>query len=345
LSRTRIATAWSRRCAPGALRAWGALDRDGRYVAGDASSARRGYAVEAAGGLMPAPVPSQPLAAGELVKSGLWQYLVTGQEFEYQTTLFQPVGGMDRIAQALYREVADLVQFGARVTAIAQDDHGVTVTCADARDAGAPLRQAKADWCVCTIPLSILSQIELQVSPAMHGAIEAVPYEAAVKVGLQFKRRFWEQDERIYGGISYTDLPITLIGYPNTDYGKPGKGVLLGAYIWGPNAYEFTARPPAERIRLAVAQGAQIHPQYAREFETGMAVGWHRVPWTNGCYGLWSDAARQAHYENLCQVDGRIVLAGEHASRLPAWQEGAVLSSLDAITRLHQRIVATGRKA
>ena len=42
----------------------------------------------------------------------------------------------------------------------------------------------------------------------MAAAIAAVPYAAAIKVGLQFKRRFWEEDDRIYGGISYTDLPI-----------------------------------------------------------------------------------------------------------------------------------------
>ena len=47
------------------------------------------------------------------------------------------------------------------------------------------------------------------------------------------------------------------------------------------------------------------------------------------------------HYDNLCQIDGRIVLAGEHASYIPAWQEGAILSALDAITRLHKRILAS----
>ena len=41
------------------------------------------------------------------------------------------------------------------------------------------------------------------------------------------------------------------------------------------------------------------------------------------------------------QIDGRIALAGEHASQLPAWQEGAILSALDAITRLHERVVKT----
>jgi monoamine oxidase len=33
-------------------------------------------------------------------------------------------------------------------------------------------------------------------------------------------------------------------------------------------------------------------------------------------------------------------MAGEHISYIPAWMEGAILSSLDAIGRLHTRIVA-----
>jgi monoamine oxidase len=34
------------------------------------------------------------------------------------------------------------------------------------------------------------------------------------------------------------------------------------------------------------------------------------------------------------------VLAGEHASYVGAWMEAALLSSLDAVTRLHQRAQA-----
>ena len=65
----------------------------------------------------------------------------------------------------------------------------------------------------------------------MKAAIDAVPYASAVKVGLQFRRRFWEEDEAIYGGISYTDLPIRQIAYPNTGFNRSGRGVLLGAYV------------------------------------------------------------------------------------------------------------------
>jgi monoamine oxidase len=92
-----------------------------------------------------------------------------------------------------------------------------------------------------------------------------------------------------------------------------------------------------------VAQGRQIHPQYDAEFDSGVSVAWHRSPFTMGCFGLWNDQTRERHYDNLCAIDGRIVLAGEHASFLPAWQEGAVTSAHDAITRLHQRALAGSR--
>jgi monoamine oxidase len=96
---------------------------------------------------------------------------------------------------------------------------------------------------------------------------------------------------------------------------------------------------PSERVARAVELGSRLHPQYRTEFENGISVAWHRVPFTLGCAGNWTDEMREQHYDNLCQIDGRIVLAGEHASYIPAWQEGAILSSLNAITRLHERVV------
>jgi len=195
--------------------------------------------------------------------------------------MFQPVGGMGRIGEAFAKQVGDLIAYNAKVTKIDQNDKGVTVTYEDTESRGAP-RTASADWCVCTIPLTILSQIDIKVGAAMLAAIGAVPYASSVKVGLQFKRRFWEEDEHIFGGISYTDLPIRQISYPSTDYNTTDKGVLLGCYTWnGPNSYEFTAMTPQERIKRVVEYGTQIHPQYAREFENGISVAWHRSPLTS----------------------------------------------------------------
>jgi len=261
--------------------------------------------------------------------------------YDFQTTMFQPVGGMARIGEAFARQIPNVIRYGAKVTAIQQDEHGVAVVFEDLHRGGS-VEEARADWCVCALPLSILSQIDVNVSAPMKAAIAAVPYASVVKTGLQFRRRFWEEDEQIFGGISYTNLPIRQISYPSTGFNAGGKGVLLGGYTWGgPNSYELTAMSPADRIKVALDCGAQIHPQYASEFETGISVAWHRVPFTLGCAGEWTDEARRQHYDNLCQIDGRIVLAGEHASYIPAWQEGAILSALDAITRLHKRILAS----
>jgi monoamine oxidase len=326
------------------LRGWGALDKNYVYALNNDTSDRRGFKKNAGGGLTAVPIPSEPIGLSDLLKSTLWRGIASGDSFDMQTALFQPVGGMGRIGEAFGRELGSLIRYNSKVIDIRQDANGVTATYVDARTPGTHL-EARADWCLCTIPLPILAEIPMNVGPALTAAIGAVPYASAIKVGLQFKRRFWEEDDRIFGGISYTDLPITNIGYPSTGYMSSGKGVLLGGYIWGLNAMEFTAMTPAERVQKALEYGSQIHPQYMQEFDNGVAVAWHRSPFTLGCMGMWSEDARARHYENLCQIDQRIALAGEHASYIGGWQEGAVTSALDAIGRIHKLAVAKGAKA
>ena len=320
------------------LKSFGALDGEYRYRAGDASSARRGLGLEEGGGLAPPGEWSEPLGLQELLQSRLWSSIGQSQGFHTQPAIFQPVGGMDRVAAAFAREIGALIRYDTRVVRIEQDERGVSVGYTNRRGDAAGV--ARADWCICTLPLSVLSQVELTVSASMKEAIDSVPYHASLKAGLQFRRRFWEEDERIYGGITTTDLPLTSIGYPNHGCNLGGKGVLLGAYMFGGNAFRYTAMDPAQRVREIVAMGAQIHPQYPAEFENGIAVGWHRVPWAMGCFAAWNTEKRARYYESLCRIDGRIVLAGEHVSRVPAWQEGAVLSALDVCQRLHGRALA-----
>jgi monoamine oxidase len=323
-----------------ALREWGALDANMTYVASRTSSERRGYDSPPGGGLNGAPRFSQPLSREDVLNSGLWAWLLDAVIYEFQTTMFQPVGGMDAIGKAMFAALGpEYIRFGRKVTEIRQGAEGVRVMHVDAAQGGEALTSS-AQWCVCTIPLTVLGQMQVDCSSAMQAAIAAVPYYSVVKAGLQFRRRFWEQDEGIFGGISYTDLPITSISYPSHGFFSPGKGVLQGAYAWeNPASYALTSLDPDERVRQIMEHGAVLHPQYRQEYENGVAVAWHRVPWTLGCAGNWSDDARKDHYADLCALDNRLILAGEHASYLPAWQEGAILSALDAIERLHRRVM------
>ena len=319
------------------LKRYGVLNDQLEYVKSDAVSLYRGWKTDPGGGEGAEPEASDIISLSDILKGRLWNDLITGESIDHQAAIFQPVGGMDMIAQAFEREVKDLITYNAKVIRIEGSETGVTATWTDAVNPGEE-QSVSADYCICTIPFSILSQIEHNFSPEMTEAIESVPYASSIKVALEFKRRFWEQDEHIYGGITYTDLPITLISYPSTQFLSAGPGVLLAAYSWGAASFQFNAIEHEERIEKALAYGEQIHPQYREEFSSGVSVAWHRVPWVLGCYGEWRDQA--AHYPNAVKMDQRTLMAGEHISYLPAWQEGAILSALSAAERLHK--VVTG---
>jgi len=321
------------------LRSWGGLDKNFRYVKGRESSNRRGWDKEPGGGLSAEPIPSEPMSVETVLRSGMWRQLGGNLSWDHEFTIFQPVGGMGMVAKGFEKAVGHLVRLNSKVTTIKQSDAGVTVNYIDTKTGAKG--SASANYCICTIPLPILAQIEMNVGPDLAAAIRAVPYSTSVKVGLEFKRRFWEQDDKIYGGISYTDLPNSQISYPSSNYGAAGPGVLLGAYTGGAAGFELTAMSPEDRIARVLDWGSQMHPQYKAEFMNGISVGWHRVPWVLGCFGQWSEETRASHYKNLCAMDGRIMLAGEHASYYGGWQEGGITSAIDAITRLHQHVLAS----
>ena len=319
------------------LRSFGVLDEQNAYVKSLGTSGYRGYDKQPGGGADAAPVASDLYDPSQVIQSQLWRSLAQHESLEHWAPMFQPVGGMDAIAQGFEREVGDLITYNAKVVSLQQDDSGVTVIWEDT--AGGGTQTSTADYCVCTIPFSILGQIDHNLSAGLSNVIGSMFYNGSTKVGLEFKRRFWEQDEQIYGGISYTDQAITQISYPSTGYQSDGPAVLLGGYTWrGADTFKFNAMQPAERIEWALRQGEKIHPQYRDEFKTGVAVSWHKVPWVLGCSGVWEDREAQG-YQEAIKVDNRVVCAGEHLSYIPAWQEGAILSSLDAITRLHDKVI------
>ena len=319
-----------------ALRQWGMLDKDMRYGKNLMSSEHRGFDRPPGGGVNGAPLPSEPFALHDILDSRIWTQMAFFMNEEFQTTMFQPVGGMGMIGRAFARQVEPMLTFGAKVTKINQSSQGVAVTYVD--KASGATREHKADYCVCTIPLGVLNQIENNLSPELQSAVSAVPYSSAIKIGLEMKRRFWEEDAYIYGGHSFTDQEIALISYPNFDYFKDKPGVLLGAFAYGAGALRLTGMTPEQRIQAALEQGSVFHPaNYRKEYMNGVSVPWSRMPWTLGCCARWTDETRKQHYQTLVAVNDRVVLAGEHASYVGCWMEGALLSSIDAITRLHKR--------
>jgi monoamine oxidase len=248
--------------------------------------------------------------------------------------MLQVRGGNDRLPAALAARLRDRIVYSAAAREIRQHERGVSVVYADANGR---VRKTDAAYCVCALPLSVLSSLNTDFASDYQKAIASVEYGAGGKIGLQFKRRFWEEDEGLFGGISRTDQEITQIVYPSHGF-LSRKGILTGYYIQG-NGRPMGERPPAERLRLALEQGGRIHPQYANEFETGFSVAWHRVGYSRGSWASFSAEARTAG-ALLRRPDRRFYLAGDHLSPHNAWMQGAFESAREVATALHARAMA-----
>lgn len=273
-----------------------------------------------------------PIPLGELLGSRTGYYLDAG--YDYQPTMLQVVGGTDRLPQALAARLGGRIRYRAAAREIRQRETGVSVVYADQEGR---THRLDGDYCVCALPLPLLAQVDTDFPSQFKRAIASVPYSAAGKMGLQFKRRFWEEDDNIFGGASKTDQEIAQIIYPSTGY-LTRKGVLVGYYIQGQAGRPVGDRSLSDRLALALEQGSRIHPQYRSEFETGFSVAWHRVTWNRGSWSSTTADVRRV----LSEPQGRVYLAGDHLN-LNAWMQGAFESARQVATAIHAR--ASQRRA
>ena len=318
------------------LRTFGALGDDLRY----SGSARAGYEQ------LPGLTPEQPgrrhpvLPLDEIAKVASWPAAMAAVETWDQTgTMLQPVGGMDAIARAFARSLGATIRYQAEVVGIHRLGERARVSWRDRKHGSG--HALDADFVICTIPLPVLRGIESDFPDPVKRAIEAgaLAYIPAVKVAFQANRRWWESDQQIYGGISWTSRDITQIWYPSAGL-NGDKGILIGAYIWTTSiGRRFAALSPAERLAAAIADGERLHPGYAGLVDRGVSIAWSKIPFTGGGWVDWGDAAWRAAYPALLNGHGPVQFAGEHMSYMDSWQEGAVRAAHHVV----ERIAARGR--
>ena len=186
--------------------------------------------------------------------------------------------------------------------------------------------------------IPVLRHIEVlqPFSRPKQRAIRQLHYDASAKIFMQFRRRFWEEDENIFGGGTHTDLPLRAVYYP--DHGREtGRGVLLASYTWGEDAQRWGSLSPADRIQQALENLIQIHPQAEREFEVGASYMWHDDEFAGGAFALFDPEQQTTLYPYIVAPEGRVHFAGEHASLEHAWIQGAIESGLRAAQEINQR--------
>ncbi len=334
------------------LRIYGPLDDAGKYKGSD----RAGYS-KAAGTGDDAGVLSEPIDMHTLLAEDFWQGILFEETFDMQATMFQPVGGMDRIPYAFAKALGETIQFKSSVTEIRKTANGVRI---GYMQSGAP-KSLEADYCICAMPLTILKKTANDFAAPYKKVIDECTYAEAYKIAWE-SRRFWEQDYNIYGGLEFISEGPSPIWFPSGNMFAE-RGVLVSGYT-DERKLQFRELSLQEKFERSRTSIEKLHPGHGKELEKPIYVGWAHVPHNEGSwiqsYGPGQERApgvvvsRQgapAHpataktatnpgYETLIAADGPIYFAGDHCSHIVGWQEGAALSSLRAVQAIADRTKA-----
>jgi monoamine oxidase len=288
--------------------------------------------------------PGPTLNFKDLLSSEFWRFrFYQSLEYEWQPTLFQPVGGMDKIVDGFVRKIGSLIEYDTKVLDIAISNTGVSVVV----EKSGVRTTIKADYCISNIPLPLLKNIPNNFDPVFDAAVKLCKYDPTCKLGWQANNRFWESDKnQIYGGISYTDDPITQMWYPSYDYFTK-NGTLTGVYNYDDDAKAFGKMSLEQRIRTARQGAMKLHPEFADErmvpSDKAISIAWQNIPNEGGGWANW-DPTNKDHakaYSRLLAPDRRFFVTGDQVSQLPGWQEGAMMSAQHVVEQIGGRRMLT----
>ena len=313
------------------LRNYGDLSKDSLFK----GTERAGYKV------LPGPydqigVRRDPLSLRDLLRDDELDGMMFDEMIDMQATMFEPVGGMDRIPAALHKSIKSPILLGAEVSRIRQTSEAIEIIYLD-RSSGKS-NKLSADYAICTIPLPVLARIDTDFSARVKQAIAGAKYDHAAKVAFE-SPRFWEA-EQIYGGLSFGGAATGAVWYPSSGY-QSARGIILGAYVAGKPGEAFEALPIAKQIDMARNAIDKLHPGHGVDLSGPVAVDWGKIPYSLGPWIHWTDSIFDTNaYRLLNQPEGRVYFSGAHLSQLPSWQEGAVLAAHRTIELIASRVGA-----
>jgi monoamine oxidase len=314
------------------LRQYGDLSANFRYLGSD----RAGYEIPPGAGDQAAkthkPLVWRELLAADFTKGELYE-----ERINWQATMLQPVGGMDRLAYAMAKAVHGPILYQHEVVELRQSDGAVAVTCS----ADNASRTITAEFCVNTLPVSIMRTMPNNLSKEKKAAFRQINVDPWFKVAWQ-SPRFWETNYDIYGGLSFQKQVVDVIWYPsNALFSK--TGILISGFntevdvdSGEPTAFGRLGTTP-EKLDASREAVERMHPGCSRLLEKPMFVPWGRVPYSLGGVANNHAESAQPAYRELNTPADRIVFAGDYLSHLTGWQEGAILSAHNAVEYVFRR--------
>ena len=263
-----------------------------------------------------------------------------------QATMFQPVGGMDRIPYAFASRLGGVVKYRCAVKEIRKTSNGVRIVYSN--EGSRATRWLNASYCICTLPISVLAATQNDLSPRVKSAIAQVAYVPGYKIAWQ-SRRFWEQDDNIYGGLSFLRQNVDVVWYPSYGLFSPNGAIISGYSI--ENSSPFGKLPTMQAKFDASRQAVEkLFPGRGKELRDPIYVSWGQIPFN---LGSWISGSRRGgtldqdplDYAVMTRPDRRVYFAGDHTSHIVGWQEGAAFSAIRAVNMIGQKVQPGGNTA
>ena len=308
------------------LKIYGPLDDKGAYV----GSERAGLKVAAGAGTQE-PVVEAPLDMHTLLDGNFWNALLYEETWDWQATMMQPVGGMDRIPYAFAKALGPVVNYGSPVTAIRKTSSGVKVSYTHSGAA----KQIEAAYCVVAMPFSILKKIPNDFSEPFKTVIDGSTMASSLKIPWE-SRRFWETDYNIYGGLSFLEQGPSPIWYPSAKLMHP-TGIVVAGYMDEFQVPGFADLTIDQKFAASRAAVEKLHPGHGKELQKPVFCGWRHVKWNEGSW-IRSYGGGPSGYDVVIQPDGPIYFAGDTISHVVGWQEGAALSARRAVSLISDKV-------
>ncbi|WP_085504933.1 flavin monoamine oxidase family protein [Thalassobacillus devorans] len=257
--------------------------------------------------------------------------------FSEATEFYQIPGGNDQLPRAFLPELGDRIYLNQEITKIIQKDKEILFQTKDRMTGESHCFHG--DFGITTIPFTAFQFIKVEpydsISFEKWSVIKELPNIPSVKIALEFKSRFWEQQKL---GNIISDTPLRFAYVPSQNIGKPGPAVLLASYNWGHNALLWNSRPKEEHIRLALDGLAEVYgPQVYNEFIQGVTFNWSQNPFSSGCFTLFTPNQEVNYADIIPLPEQRLHFAGEHTSSFHGWIEGAIESGIRAAFEIHNR--------
>jgi len=317
---------------------YGPLDNSGAYV----GSERAGMKVTPGAGKQ-VEVDELPMDMRSLLDGNFWEGMLLEEQWPWQATMFQPVGGMDRIPYAFAHALGPIVEYSSPVTEIRKTSSGVRISYTQRGQA----KQLEAPYCVCALPFSILRNIPNDLSAPFKRVIEGCTMGAAVKIAWE-SRRFWEQDYNIYGGLSYLSQGLSPVWYPSARLMHP-TGIVVAGYLMDERMVpSFSGLSLEQKFAASRAAMEKLHPGHGKELRNPVYCGWKHVKWNEGSWVMGTAPGGFGDfdgYDVVIEPDGPIFLAGDTVSHVIGWQEGAALSARRAVGMICDRVKTSSAPA